>query len=58
VPFGGFVADVVEDLERGIRSGLSYSGARTIEELQALAVFINQTGAGLTEGRPHILARH
>jgi len=58
VPFGGNVTDVIKDLSRGLRSGLSYSGARTIEELQALAVFINQTGAGLTEGNTHILSRH
>jgi IMP dehydrogenase len=32
VPYKGSVTDVVEDLVRGIRSGLSYSGARNIEE--------------------------
>ena len=51
----GPVADVLEDLERGIRSGLSYSGARTIRELQAKARFIRQTASGQLESSAHIL---
>ena len=51
----GPVADVLNDLERGIRSGLSYSGARSIKELQEKAVFIRQTGAGQIESSTHIL---
>ncbi len=34
VPCKGPVADVLEDLARGIRSGLSYSGARTIRDFR------------------------
>jgi IMP dehydrogenase len=55
VPCKGPVEDVLEDLGRGIRSGLSYSGARTISELQAKAIFIHQTASGQTESSPHIL---
>ena len=51
----GPVADVLEDLARGIRSGLSYSGARTIRELQAKARFVRQTSSGQTESGTHIL---
>jgi IMP dehydrogenase/GMP reductase len=40
-----------------MRSGLSYSGARSIEELQAKAEFILQTSSGLSEGATHILSR-
>ena len=29
IPFKGTVVDILDDLERGIRSGLSYSGARS-----------------------------
>ena len=47
--------DVLDDLERGIRSGLSYSGARSITELQAKAQFIRQTVSGQTESGTHIL---
>ncbi len=55
VPCKGPVAHVLEELERGIRSGLSYSGARTIRQLQAKARFIRQTGSGQVESTTHIL---
>ena len=55
VPCKGSVRDILLELERGIRSGLSYSGARTITELQAKARFIRQTSSGQTESGTHIL---
>ncbi len=55
VPCKGPVGDVLGELERGIRSGLSYSGARTIGQLQAKATFIQQTMSGQTESGTHIL---
>jgi IMP dehydrogenase len=55
VPCKGPVADVLEDLARGIRSGLSYSGARTISEFQTKARFLRQTNSGQTESGAHIL---
>ena len=55
VPCKGPVDDVLEDLTRGIRSGLSYSGCRTIAELQAKARFLRQTNSGQTESGTHIL---
>jgi IMP dehydrogenase len=55
VPCKGPVDNVLEDLARGIRSGLSYSGCRTIPELQAKARFIRQTNSGQTESGTHIL---
>ncbi len=55
VPCKGPVGDVLAELERGIRSGLSYSGARTIPELQAKARFIRQTTSGQNESGTHIL---
>jgi IMP dehydrogenase len=51
----GPVGDVLHQLERGIRSGLSYSGARTIGELQRKARFVRQTSSGQTESGTHIL---
>ena len=51
----GPVGDILSELTRGIRSGLSYSGARTILELQAKAQFIRQTSSGQTESGTHIL---
>ena len=55
IPCKGPVGDVLADLARGIRSGLSYSGARTIRELQQKAKFIRQTTSGQTESSTHIL---
>jgi IMP dehydrogenase len=55
VPCKGPVAGVLTELERGIRSGLSYSGARTIKELQAKAQFVRQTASGQLESSTHIL---
>ena len=55
VDFKGPVAPVVETLAKGVRSGLSYSGARSIQQLQAKAQFVRQTVAGASESRPHIL---
>ena len=53
----GPAVDVLSDLESGIRSGLSYSGARTITDLQVNAEFIVQTSSGQDESRTHILNR-
>ena len=57
VPYRGSVGRLLEDIERGLRSGLSYSGARSISELQSKAEFVVQTSAGLGESRTHILNR-
>ena len=57
VPYCGSAKVILEDLGRGIRSGLSYSGARTLAELQAKAQFVRQTTSGLSESRTHILSR-
>lgn len=57
VPCKGPVEDIISDLVRGIRSGLSYSGARSITELQVKAQFVRQTTSGQTESATHILNR-
>ena len=58
VPYKGPVSPVLEDHENGIRSGLSYSGARNLQELRENAYFIRQTAAGLAESNTHIMWRH
>tara|TARA_R110000824_G_scaffold390954_1_gene588470 strand:+ start:56 stop:295 length:240 start_codon:yes stop_codon:yes gene_type:complete len=55
VPCKGPVEDILRELERGIRSGLSYTGARSIRELQVKAQFLRQTASGQIESSPHIL---
>jgi IMP dehydrogenase len=51
-PLRGPVADVVEDLVGGLRSGMSYVDAGTIEEFWQNASFIRQTEAGERESHP------
>jgi IMP dehydrogenase len=53
----GPLAHTMDKITLGIRSGFSYTGARTIEELRAKAKFIRQTTAGLGESETHILSR-
>lgn len=57
VPYRGPIRNVLEDLEIGIRSGFSYSGARNLKQLQSKAQFLVQTSSGLSEGRTHITSR-
>ena len=53
VPYKGAVADILHQLVGGLRSGLSYAGAHTIEELWQVAEFIRITPSGMQESRPH-----
>jgi IMP dehydrogenase len=55
IPFKGDVLDILKNIKGGISSGLSYSGARTISELQSKSEFIKQTPAGQKESFTHIL---
>lgn len=58
VPYKGPVIDVLKDLDNGLRSGLSYSGARTIMEFQDSAILQVQTQSSYKEGTPHILGNN
>jgi IMP dehydrogenase len=51
-PLRGSVAEVVEDLVGGLRSGMSYVNATTISEFWEKASFVRQTEAGERESRP------
>lgn len=53
VPYKGSVVEIVRQLAGGMRSGLSYCGARTIPEMQKNAEFVRITGAGFIESQPH-----
>jgi len=53
VPLRGSAADVVGELVGGLRSGMSYSNATTVGEMQERARFVRITAAGLTESHPH-----
>jgi IMP dehydrogenase/GMP reductase len=56
-PYTGPLADTLSQLVGGLRSGMSYSGARNLAELHCNAEFIRITPAGLAESRPHALNR-
>ncbi|HJQ13608.1 MAG TPA: IMP dehydrogenase [Anaerolineales bacterium] len=53
VPYRGKAREVLTQLVGGLQSGMSYSGAHSIEELQEKAIFVRMTGAGLKESGPH-----
>lgn len=52
VPYKGTVQEVIYQLMGGLRSGMGYCGAATIEELHN-AKFVRITNAGVLESHPH-----
>ena len=53
VPYRGSVADILHQLVGGLRSGMSYAGACSIEQLWQKAEFIRITPSGKLESHPH-----
>lgn len=53
VPYKGKLEDVVFQLCGGLRAGMGYCGAPTIQALNTSARFVKITGAGLREAHPH-----
>lgn len=53
VPYRGKTREVLTQLVGGLQSGMSYSGAQTLEDFQKKAIFVRMTGAGLKESGPH-----
>ena len=53
VPYKGPIGDVVHQLMGGLRAGMGYVGADTIESLRTKARFVEITGAGLRESHVH-----
>jgi IMP dehydrogenase len=53
VPYRGKAREVLMQMIGGLQSGMSYSGAHSIEEFQQKATFTRMTGAGLRESGPH-----
>jgi IMP dehydrogenase len=52
-PCKGPVANVLHELEWGLRSALTYSGAKNIQEFRAKSVFRRVSSHGYVEGTPH-----
>ncbi len=53
VPYRGPVGDVLFQITGGIRSGMGYCGAATLEDLRCDTEFLQITAAGYKESHPH-----
>lgn len=53
VPYRGPLSDMVYQLMGGLRSGMGYVGAKTVQELHSKAKFVRITAAGLKESHVH-----
>ena len=53
VPYRGPITEVIYQLLGGLRSGMGYTGAATIRELQEKARFVQISAAGLRESHVH-----
>jgi len=53
VPYKGPLGPFLYQLVGGLRAGMGYCGARTIEELYKKAKFIQVTAASVRESHPH-----
>jgi len=56
VPYKGAFSPFVFQLVGGLRSGMGYVGARTLDELRSKARFIQVTSASVQESHPHDIA--
>ena len=52
VPYKGTLSEVVYQMVGGLRSGMGYTGSRTIDDLKK-AKFIRITNSGILESHPH-----
>ena len=53
IPYRGPLGELVFHLMGGLRAGMGYVGAASLEELRGRAVFMQVTAAGLRESHPH-----
>ena len=53
VPYKGPLHDYIYQLVGGLRAGLGYAGAASLEELREKVQFTRITNAGLIESHPH-----
>ncbi len=57
-PVSGSATQLIRDLLGGLRSGLTYGGARNIKELQRKAEFVEVTSTYMHESKPRPEPRH
>ncbi len=56
IPYKGPVEEILSSLGQNIRSGFSYSGARSLKEMRTKAKMVLQTQSGQRESFTHILS--
>jgi len=56
VPYRGPLSSTIHQLMGGLRSGMGYTGCRTLNDLQEKATFLRITNAGLRESHVHDVA--
>ena len=57
VPYKGGAVNVIRQLVGGLKSGMSYCGARNLTELRTKGEFLKITDVGLKESMPHDVKR-
>lgn len=55
VPFKGSVIDILKDINGGLRSSMTYVGARTLQEYYSKTEFAKVSHSSVIQSRPHIL---
>lgn len=55
IPFKGSVEYIIDKLNDGLKSALSYSGSKDIEEFHLKSEVIEITSSGMVESKPHLL---
>ncbi len=53
VPFKGSLTEYVYQLVGGLRSGMGYAGAKTLDDLRIRTRLVSISNAGLQESHPH-----
>jgi IMP dehydrogenase len=58
VPYKGTISKVINEIMSNVRSGMSYTGSRTLKSLRDDSIAIIQTSSSHAEGSPHIFNRN
>ena len=57
VPHRGSVAEILYELDQGIRSALSYTGVDNLDDFRSFSKFVKQSAASRVESSAHIFGR-
>lgn len=57
IPYKGKVERIINSIQDGLRSAMSYVGAKTLKEFRENVRFVKVTNAGQMEAQPHLLQK-